>query len=87
MAKGQKHDDELDCISARHLFPDSQIKIGFRHSRHISTYQYDLLHMMTPYLEMETIKELVHTKALNDRNKILAKYTIPTYKNVTHEEP
>jgi LysR family cys regulon transcriptional activator len=87
MAKGQKHDDELDCISARHLFPDSQIKIGFRHSRHISTYQYDFLHMMTPYLEMETIKELVHTKALNDRNKILAKYTIPTYKNVTHEEP
>ena len=82
MAKGQKQDDELDCISAAHLFPNSQIKIGFRHSRHISAYQYEFLHMMTPYLEMETIKELVHTKALNDRNQILDRYTVPTYQQL-----
>ena len=85
MAKGSKRDDELDCISASHLFPDSQIKIGFRHSRHISAYQYDFLHMMTPYLDIETIKELVHTKALNERNKILSRYSIPTYKDMPHE--
>ena len=34
-------------------FPDSVIKIGFRHSRHLSAYQFDFLHMMAPYLDME----------------------------------
>ncbi|MCK4707511.1 MAG: LysR family transcriptional regulator [Gammaproteobacteria bacterium] len=85
MAKGQEHDDELDCISANHLFPDSMIKVGFRHSRHISSYQYDFLHMMTPYLDMDTIKELVHTRALNDRNDILAKFKIPTYQDLAKD--
>jgi len=85
MAKGQKEDNELDCISANHLFPDSMIKVGFRHSRHISTYQYEFLHMMTPYLEMDTIKELVHTKALNDRNEILSHYTTPSYRELLQD--
>ena len=80
MAKGSEHDDELDCIDASHLFPDSMIKIGFRHSRHIAAYQYEFLQMMTPYLDLETIKELVHTKALNDRNKILEQYPVPSYR-------
>ena len=82
MAKGSEHDDELDCIDASHLFPDSIIKIGFRHSRHIAAYQYEFLHMMTPYLELETIKALVHTKALNDREKILQAYPIPNYQSI-----
>ncbi|MDJ0834714.1 MAG: LysR substrate-binding domain-containing protein [Gammaproteobacteria bacterium] len=82
MAKGSEHDDELDCIDASHLFPDSMIKIGFRHSRHIAAYQYEFLQMMTPYLDLETIKELVHTKALNDRNKILEQYPTPSYRTM-----
>ena len=80
MAKGSEHDEELDCIDASHLFPDSMIKIGFRHSRHIAAYQYEFLQMMPPYLDLETIKELVHTKALNDRNKILEQYPVPSYR-------
>jgi len=82
MAKGTQHDDSLSCISAAHLFPDSIIKIGFRHSRHISAYQYEFLHMMAPYLELETIKELAHTKALNDREKILQDYPVPSYQSI-----
>ena len=80
MAKGSEHDEELDCIDASHLFPDSMIKIGFRHSRHIAAYQFDFLHMMTPYLGLDTIKELVHTKALNDRNKILQQFPTPSFR-------
>lgn len=82
MAKGSEHDDELTCLDASHLFPDSVIKIGFRHSRHISAYQYEFLHMMTPYLAPEVIKELVHTKALNDRNKILEAHPVPSYRDI-----
>ena len=82
MAKSEPHDDELTCINANHLFPDSMIKVGFRHSRHIATYQYEFLHMMTPYLEMDTIKELVHTRALNDRNEILSKYPVPSFQQL-----
>ncbi len=82
MAKGSHHDDELTCISASHLFPDSVIKIGFRHSRHISAYQYDFLHMMTPHLSVETIKELGNTKALNDREKILQQFETPRYQDI-----
>lgn len=85
MAKGSHHDSELDCIDASHLFPDSIIKIGFRHSRHIAAYQYDFLNMMTPYLGLETIKELVQTKALNDRNKILDKYEVPMYRSIQEQ--
>lgn len=80
MAKGVDRDDELRCIKADHLFPDSMIKVGFRHSRHIAAYQYEFLQMMTPYLDIETIKELVHTKALNDRNKILDSHQVPSFK-------
>jgi LysR family transcriptional regulator, cys regulon transcriptional activator len=86
MAKGSQQDEYLTCISANHLFPDSVIKIGFRHSRHISAFQYEFLHMMTPYLELDTIKELANTKALNDRNKILAKYETPKYSDLKKEE-
>ena len=82
MAKGSQQDEYLTCISANHLFPDSVIKIGFRHSRHISAFQYEFLHMMTPYLELDTIKELANTKALNDRNKILEKYETPKYSDM-----
>ncbi len=85
MAKGKESDDSLACIRANHLFPDSVIKIGFRHSRHISAYQYEFLHMMAPYLELETIKELAHTKALNDREKILQEYTIPSYQSLSSQ--
>ncbi len=82
MARSGPADEELACINANHLFPDSMIKVGFRHSRHIATYQYEFLHMMTPYLDMDTIKELVHTRALNDRNEILAKYSVPTFQQL-----
>jgi LysR family cys regulon transcriptional activator len=82
MAKGSEHDDELACIDAHHLFPDSVIKIGFRHSRHISAYQYEFLGMMTPYLDIDTIKQLAVTKALNDRNQVLEKFQTPRYRDI-----
>lgn len=82
MAKGTQKDDELTCINANHLFPDSMIKIGFRHSRHISAYQYEFLNMMAPYLDIDTIKELAHTKALNDREKILEEHPVPSYQSI-----
>ena len=79
MAKSGEHDEELTCIDASHLFPDSIIKIGFRHSRHISSYQYEFMQMMTPHIDLDTIKKLVHTKSLNERNEMLENYTVPCY--------
>lgn len=79
MAKGTQQDDELVCINASHLFPDSIIKVGFRHSRHISNFQYDFLHMMMPYISFDTIKELATSKSLNDRKEILETIETPHY--------
>jgi len=31
---------------------------------------------------METIKQLVHTRALNDRNEILSQYSVPTFQQL-----
>lgn len=87
MAKGAPTDEYLTCISARHLFPDSVIKIGYRHSRHISAFQYEFLHMMTPYLDMDTIKEITNTKALNDRNRILEKFSTPRFEDIKAQLP
>ena len=38
--------------------------------------------MMTPYLDLDTIKDLASTKALNDREKILSAYETPRYKDM-----
>ena len=85
MAKGHQHDNELSCISASHLFPDSIIKIGFRHSRHISAYQYEFLHLMAPHLPLDTIKELAHTRALTEREKMLQAFPIPSFKSINRQ--
>ncbi len=51
----REEDSDLVYIDASHLFPDSVIKIGFRHSRHLSAFQFDFLHMVAPHIDMETI--------------------------------
>jgi LysR family cys regulon transcriptional activator len=73
-------DSDLCYIDARHLFPDSIIKIGFRHSRHLSTYQLDFLHMMASYLDLETIREVVDAKTVEAREQLLEKATVPGFK-------
>ncbi|MCP4490814.1 MAG: LysR family transcriptional regulator [Gammaproteobacteria bacterium] len=75
-------DTSLTYIDASHLFPDSMIKVGFRHSRHISAFQYDFLHMLTPYLDINTIKELASTRTRKDRQAILAEDKIPSFKTM-----
>ncbi len=75
-------DTDLTYIDASHLFPDSLIKVGFRHSRHISAFQYDFLHMLAPYLDIDTIKELASTRDREDRQAILANDKIPTFKTM-----
>ncbi len=75
-------DKGLTYIDASHLFPDSLIKVGFRHSRHISAFQYDFLHMLVPYLDIDTIKELASTRDREDRQAMLAEDKIPSFKTM-----
>jgi LysR family cys regulon transcriptional activator len=75
-------DSDLVYIDARHLFPDSVIKVGFRHSRHISAYQFEFLHMVAPYLEMETIRQLAGSRTLQDREKLLEKIEVPSFRDM-----
>ncbi len=74
-------DTDLVFIDASHLFPDSMIKVGFRHSHHISAHQLDFLHMVMPYLEIDTIKRLSNTKSRNERDLLLQDYQIPKFTN------
>lgn len=81
MACGDK-DSDLIYIDASHLFPDSMIKIGFRHSHHISAYQYDFLHMVAPYLDMDTIKKISTTRSILEREKLLLQAHIPSFRDL-----
>ena len=72
-------DTDLAYIDASHLFPDSVIKIGFRHSRHLSAYQLDFLHMMAPYLDTETIRKLVASKTTQARDRLIGNAKIPSF--------
>jgi len=78
MACSEK-DSDLSYIDASHLFPDSVIKIGFRHSRHLSAYQFDFLHMMAPYLDMEVIRQIVDSKTPQDRQRLSENATVPSF--------
>ncbi|NNE62699.1 MAG: LysR family transcriptional regulator [Gammaproteobacteria bacterium] len=75
-------DSDLSYIDASHLFPDSQIKVGFRHSRHISAFQFEFLHMLAPYLDIDAIKELAKTRDRNEREAMLPADKIPSYKSM-----
>ena len=75
-------DADLSYIDASHLFPDSLIKVGFRHSRHISAFQYDFLHMLAPYLDIDTIKELAVTRDRSDRQAMLPEDKIPSFRTM-----
>ena len=83
-------DTDLVYIDASHLFPDSQIKIGFRHSRHISAYQYDFLHMIAPYLPIDTIRKVATTRTPIEREVLLQDFQIPSFKamqTAAHKAP
>jgi LysR family cys regulon transcriptional activator len=75
-----KDDQELVYIDANHLFPDSLIKIGFRHSRHISAFQFVFLQMISPYLDMDTIKKIAATRTRAEQDKLLIDYQVPSFK-------
>lgn len=72
-------DSDLTYIDASHLFPDSAIKVGFRRSRHISNYQFDFLHMLLPYIELETIKQVSATRTVGERELLLKPYQTPKF--------
>lgn len=78
MARGDE-DSDLVYIDASHLFPDSVIKIGFRHSRHLSGYQLDFLHMMASYLDMETIRQVVAAKTSQARAHLIENSGVPSF--------
>lgn len=75
-------DSDLTFIDASHLFPDSIIKIGFRHSRHISAFQFDFLHMVAPHLDLDTIKQIAGLRDPEERKEILLKSEIPNYRDM-----
>jgi LysR family cys regulon transcriptional activator len=75
-----KDDQELVYIDANHLFPDSSIKIGFRHSRHISAFQFVFLQMIAPYLDIDTIKKIAASRTRAERDELLIDYQVPSFK-------
>lgn len=78
----REEEDDLSYIDASHLFPNSVIKIGFRHSRHLSAYQFDFLHMMAPYLEQEIITQLISSKNAQSRERLIGNTAIPSFKEL-----
>ena len=75
-------DSDLCYIDASHLFPDSVIKIGFRNSRHLSTYQFDFLHMMAPYLDMEIIRQVASARTVQNRESLIENFEVPNFRNL-----
>ena len=78
----REEDSDLAYIDASHLFPDSVIKIGFRHSRHITAYQFDFLHMVSPHVDMETIKQVAVSRTVQEREKLLQQTEVPSFRDM-----
>jgi LysR family cys regulon transcriptional activator len=72
-------DSDLCYLDASHLFPTSFIKIGFRHSRHLSAYQVDFLHLMAPYLDLESIRQVVASKSAQSRERLIGSAEVPGF--------
>ena len=81
MARG-RNDTDLQYIDASHLFPDSHIKVGFRHSRHISAFQYEFLHMLVPYLDIDTIRVIAGTRDRQERLAMLPENMVPNFESM-----
>ena len=77
-----EEDSDLSYIDASHLFPNSVIKIGFRHSRHLSAYQTDFLHMMAPYLDEETIRQVIDSKNVQSRERLIKNAEVPSFREL-----
>ena len=77
-----EEDSDLSYIDASHLFPNSVIKIGFRHSRHLSAYQTDFLHMMAPYLDEETIRQVIDSKSAKSRERLIKNADVPSFREL-----
>ncbi|MDC1286445.1 hypothetical protein N8198_01015, partial [Gammaproteobacteria bacterium] len=67
---------------ASHLFPNSVIKIGFRRSRHLSTYQFEFLHMMAPYLDQEIIRKVIESKTAQSRERLIEESKVPSFQEL-----
>ena len=77
-----ENDKDLVYIDASHLFPDSVIKIGFRHSRHISPYQFDFMQMMVAYLEMDVIRQIATSRTAAEREKLMQSAAVPNFRDL-----
>lgn len=77
-------DDETDLcyIDASHLFPDSLIKIGFRHSRHISAFQFDFMQMFAPHLGIDVIHQLAAARNQAECEKLLRQAQVPSFREM-----
>ena len=77
-------DEETDLcyIDASHLFQDSLIKIGFRHSRHISAFQVDFMHMFAPYLGIEVMRKLATARNQAECEKLLRRAQVPSFREM-----
>ena len=78
-------DDEPDLVylDASHLFPDSLIKIGFRHSRHISAFQLDFMQMFAPYLDTEVVRKLAATRNREESGELLRHARVPSFRDLS----
>lgn len=85
----REEDTDLSYIDASHLFANSVIKIGFRHSRHLSAYQLDFMHMMASYLEPETIRQVAAAKTAQAREQLIADVEVPSFRELknTRQDP
>lgn len=81
MACAEKASD-LVYISAAHLFPESTIKVGFRHSRHMSNYHLDFLQMILAGMDMELIENVAATRAEEERLALLADIKVPQFRDI-----
>ncbi len=81
MACAEKEPD-LVYINAAHLFPESTIKVGFRHSRHLSNYQFDFLQMILTDMDMELIENVAATRSEQERQSLLADIKVPQFRDI-----
>ncbi len=79
-------DPDLVYINASHLFPESTIKVGFRHGRHLSNYHLDFLQKILSGIDKELLENIAATRSAQERQKLLQDIKVPQYRDIYQQE-
>ena len=79
MAYDPEVDHDLVAIEAKHLFPTSTTKIGFRRGTYLRSYMYDFMALFAPHLTRDVVDQAAEIKSRDELEQFFSHIQLPEY--------